>query len=82
MAEMYLICNSICEMCFTIAFRVTRDFSDAERSFCADHPSANVSFPRTAVGKLCGLSIEDACQCEQHGLVAEVKTRSSLLNSV
>ena len=55
--QKYLICNSVCEMRFTIAFRVT-DFSDADKSFCADHPSAN-TFPRTAVGKLCGLSITD-----------------------
>ena len=53
--QKYLICNSVCKTCFTIVFWVT-DFSDA------DHPSANV-FPRTAVGKLCGLSITDAWRC-------------------
>ena len=80
----YLICNSVCGKCFTIAFRVT-DSSDTDKSdkrLCADHPSVNV-FPRTAVGKLCGLSIRqthgNACQCEEHGYVVEVEvqTRSS-----
>ena len=45
-----------------IAFYRVTDFSDADKSFCADHPSAN-TFPRTAVGKLHGLSITEARRC-------------------
>ena len=53
--------NSDCEKRFTIAFGVT-NFSDADKTLCADHPSANV-FPRTAVGKLHSLSIKYARRC-------------------
>ena len=52
----------VCEQHFRIAFRVM-DISDADKGLCADHPSANV-FPKTAVGKLRGLSITDARQCK------------------
>ena len=52
------ICNSICEKRFTIALEL-QTFQTLIKSLCADHPRANM-FPRTAVGKLLGLSITDA----------------------
>ena len=49
---------SVCETRFTTVFGIT-DFSDADKRLRVDHPNANI-FPRTAIGKLCGLSITDA----------------------
>ena len=61
-----------------IALRVT-NFSDADKRLCTDHSSAK-TFPRTAVGKLCGLSITDAWRCTPVGtawsnVLAEVKNK-------
>ena len=50
--------NSICQTCLSIAFGIT-NISDADKRLCPDHPHAPM-FPRSAVGKLHGLSIKDA----------------------
>ena len=50
------------------------NFSDADKRLCADHPSANV-FPRTAVGKLRGLSLTDA-----RAMHASTKSMATILS--
>ena len=57
--------------------------SDADKRLCVVHPSSNV-FPEQLLGSFVACQSQmhgDACQCKKHGLLAEVKTRSSHLNN-
>ena len=68
----------VCEKGFTIAFGVT-DISDADKRLCADHP-LQTCFPEQLLGSFVVYQSQmhgNAHQCEKHGLLAEVKTRSS-----